>query len=234
MKPNSTVSSTLAIISKSKKKCAAMSLRPARRLAGMRIPPERSYSCDICGEQYSQPQGVSRHRRKAHNIPHSCLRCEFTWTRPCQYRVHLEKCHPDVNSDKILGKPAGSRRQSKVIGRDLPQHYYHTTLQSDQRSQAELQKQPMTPLMPEVAKVTHLPSHSVLPVADELLSEYEKPAITTHKYEDAHGLHFLGATGDAPSACSSTVERVNDLDISIRGGKIRLVHAIFICHIFDV
>lgn len=197
----------------------------------MRKASERSYSCYACGKQYSQPQGVSRHRRKAHGIPHSCLHYEFTWTRPCQYRAHLEKCHRDVNSDEVLGKPTGSRRHSKVIGRDLPQHFYPPTRQLDQRSPAELQQRRMTSLMPAVVKVTHIPSPSVLPVAtgNEPLPEYEKPTIsTTCKYEDARGLKFLGDTGDAPSlsACLFTEGRVNESDIAIQGGTIRLVHAI--------
>ena len=198
-----------------------------------KAPGRHSYSCDICGERYSQPQGVSRHRRKAHDIPHTCLCCEFTWTRPCQYRAHLEKRHPDVNSDKVLGKPAWSRRRSEVIGRDLPPHFYLPNIQRDRRSQAEPQQSPARPPMPAVAKVTPVPWSARSPVAHDLQPEYEDLAITTHKHEDGLGLNFLDAT-DVPSAFSSTEERVNDLDVSIQGGQIRLVHFILIRHIFDL
>jgi hypothetical protein len=104
---NFKVSSTLTEIMRRKR--ASVSFRPARRPSGIRGAPECSYSCDTCGEQYSQPQGVSRHRRRAHN-PHACLCCEFKWSRPYQYRDHLEKHHPHVDCDYILGKRAGSRR----------------------------------------------------------------------------------------------------------------------------
>ncbi len=43
------------------------------------------------------------------------------WGRPYQNRYHREKRHPDVDTDLVLGKPAGSRRGAMVIGMELPQ-----------------------------------------------------------------------------------------------------------------
>lgn len=115
-------------------KHADVSLQPTGRPRGT---PERQYSCDICGEKYAQRQGVFRHHRKAHNNPHSCLYCEFKWSRPDQYRTHLEKWHPDVDRDHILGKRAGSRRKSTIIGRDLLHPFPPQAIEPDKRSQAK-------------------------------------------------------------------------------------------------
>jgi hypothetical protein len=153
------------------------------------VTAERRYFCD-CGRHYSQPQGVLRHRRAAHNIPHSCfsLRCEFKWTRPCEYRTHLEKRHPKVNPAKVLGKPAGDRCRSTIVGRDLAPMEY------DRRSQAEPRQRPMTPPLPALAKVTHVPPPAMSPVAYDPQFEYAEPAVTTRKHdEDARGLEFVGA-----------------------------------------
>ena len=182
------------------------------------VTAERRYFCS-CGKGYSQPQGVLRHRRAAHNEPYSCfsLPCRFKWTRPCEYRVHLRKRHPKVNSDKVLGKPAGDRCRSTIIGRDLVP------------SQAKPRQRLMTPPLPTLAKVTHVPSPAVSPVACNPQPEYAEPAVvTTRKHEDARGLEFLGVV-DA-SAFSSTEEcaqSVNIWDISIQDGQNWLVHTFF-------
>ena len=176
----------------SKKKSTTVSLQPVGQPAGMREVPEHPYSCDTCGEKYSQRQGVLRHRREAHNNPHSCLYCDFKWSRPSQYRTHLKRCHPDVNHDYVLGKPAGSRRTSMIIGRDLPHHFFHPVIKLDRRSQAEPWQCPMAPSLPAVTKVTHLPSPAaILPVAYDSLPEYAEPAITPREREDAHSSEFL-------------------------------------------
>ena len=78
-------------------------LLPATRPAGMRKAPKR-YSCDICGKIYTRPQDISRHFLNVHNR-HSCLVCDFKWSRLCQYRIRLEKSHPEVDPDKVLRAP---------------------------------------------------------------------------------------------------------------------------------
>lgn len=124
------------------------------------------YICKTCGKRFSQSQGVSRHRRAVHNKPHSCFHsnCKFKWTRPCEYRTHLQKRHPNVNPDKVLGKRAGSRCRSTIIGRDLPQpRPQHFFLDPKQWSQANVSPQrPMTSPLPELVKITHVSQPDVL------------------------------------------------------------------------
>jgi hypothetical protein len=162
---------------------------------------ERPHSCD-CGERYKTRGGLSRHRRQEHNIPFSCFRCDFKWTRPVIYRAHLRACHHDVDCDKVLGKPEGSRRRSIIIGRDPPQLFPPPAIEPNRQSQAEPRQRPMTSPLPAVAKVTHVPSP---PVAYDPQPEYAGPAITMRKYEEARGLGYFGAT-DAPSAFPSIEE----------------------------
>jgi hypothetical protein len=61
------------------------------------------------------------------------LFCDFKWGRPEHYRNHLTKRHElDVAVvDEILGKPAGSRRRTTVIGRDLPQNVSPPAIKHD-------------------------------------------------------------------------------------------------------
>ena len=174
--------------------------------AGWRETPERPYSCDICSKRYSQRQGVSRHRRKAHNSPHSCcvLHCEFKWTRPDVYRAHLENRHSDVNPDNVLGKPAGSRRRSTIIGRDLPQDFPRPALEPDRRSQAELRQHPMTsPLPTQISSVDY-----------KSQNEYAEPAITTRRLEDGWGLDLFVPT-EASFAFSPTEKRAQSVNLDV-------------------
>ena len=215
--PNFTASSPLTEASK-KKRAAVSSLQLARRPTGMREAPKCSYSCDVCGKQYSQPQGVSRHRQAEHHSPHSCLYCAFKWSRPYQYRLHLEKWHLDVNPDNVLGKPAGSRRKSTIIGRNLPQHASPPPIEPDRQGQTE------SP--PAVANVTHTSRPAILPAAyfDPGL-ERAGPAVTTHKREGA--ILELPDASDAPSAFSFTEVRaqsVTDVGISSQRGQLWLAH----------
>lgn len=156
-----------------------VSFHPAGRTRGT---PERQYSCDICGEKYAQRQGVSRHRRKAHNDPHLCSYCGFKWSRPDQYRTHLEKRHPDVDRDHVLGKPAGSRRKSAIFGRDLPHQFLAPAIEPDQLSQAE-----PTLLLPAVEKVTDVCSPMAYPQFNYADTQ---PVIATSKHQGAYGLEY--------------------------------------------
>ena len=168
MAPDFTVSSTLTKIPIDNR--ATTSLQAEGRPTAMRGTPKLVYSCSTCGEKYSQRQGLSRHRLRAHGSPHSCLCCDFRWSRPDQYRAHLEKWHPDIDCDRIIGKPAGSRRRSKIIGRDLPCPRQCL----------------MMPSLPEVGKTTHI--HSAMAYGPQF--EHAELAVTAPKDEDAHGLKF--------------------------------------------
>lgn len=220
MTPNCTGLSTLTGISR--KKCAAVSLQPAGRPAGMHKALKRPYSCDICGKRYSQQQNVLRHQRNAHSNPHPCIvtGCGFKWTRPYVYGKHLE-CHRDsdyVDPEEALGKPAGSRRRSNIIGRDLPSP---SAIYPDQRSQ-EPRQHSMTQPPPAAANVTHVPLSAMSLVAYDPQPEHAEPAITTCIHEDARGFEFIGAT-NSPSVFSECAQSVNDL--SIQSGQTWLVHA---------
>ena len=193
------------------------------------VPPTPTsisrYSCNICGKKYSQRQGVSRHCQSAHSSPNSCLFCDFEWARPYLYTNHLKMCHPDVNADEVLGKPAGSRRSSTIIGRNFEQPGYPLVIEPGQWSRAEPRQRPMAPLH-TVTKDTHVPSSTKLPVAHNPQPELAEPTVMLQKHEESHGLEFLG-TPDAPSAFLSTeecVQSVSDFVISIEDDQTRLVH----------
>ncbi|KAF8485584.1 hypothetical protein F5888DRAFT_1640400 [Russula emetica] len=142
------------------KKRATASSRWSGRPAGAREALEQLFPCAICGEEYTQMQGVRRHIRTKHH-PSSCLFCSFKYGRPEHYRNHLTKGHELEVAvvDEILGKPAGSRRRTKIIGRDLLQNVSPPVIKHDRptRSLKPRQRRLMPPLS-SVAKVTHIPS----------------------------------------------------------------------------
>ena len=196
----------------------------ARRPAGKRKAPERPYFCDICDKHYSQSQGVSRHCREAHNLPYSCLHCNYKWSRPYQYRIHLEMWHPDVDADHVLGKPAGSRCRSAAITTRRDPHLPAPVTDPDRRNRIKPQRRPMRPL-PVVAKVTRIP----LPVAYDRQPEYAETKITACMSKDASGLELFGAT-DAPSADLSREVRAqsaNDVGTSVQCGPSLLLQPFF-------
>ena len=219
--------STLTDISGEKR--TSVSLQPAGRPAAARTrgAPELPYSCDACGERYSQLQGVSRHRRRAHNNPHSCLRCNFKWSRPYQYRDHLMKHHPDVDCDYVLGKPAGSRSRSTIIGRDLPHHFSLPAVElgqlgrRSQAAQAEPRQHPIAPPLSAPTKFTHASLPAISPTICNPQPKYAEQAIRANEFENAGGLkyQFLGA-GNPPSAFSSTGECVQSATTWIFPSKV--------------
>jgi hypothetical protein len=91
--------------------------RSLRRPAGImnrRVPMGR-YSCNLCGNRYSQPQGIKRHQREAHEAS-QCMYCrDFRWGRPYLLRGHLKKRHPEVNTDAALEEAMGMRRRATGI-----------------------------------------------------------------------------------------------------------------------
>ncbi|KAI0265258.1 hypothetical protein BGY98DRAFT_1181593 [Russula aff. rugulosa BPL654] len=68
------------------------------------------------------------------------------------YRDHIEKEHPGVNPDLVLGKAAGSRRKA-TVGREQ-----HFSIKHDRRIQAVSLRPPLIPPAPAAAKATHVPS----------------------------------------------------------------------------
>ena len=105
---------------KSRKKGEVESLHWSRLPADVRKALIRQFSCNDCGTEYVQRQGLNRHRREKHE-PSLCVYCNAEWGRPYEYRDHLEQHHPDVDRDMVLGKAAGSRCRSAILARRRPQ-----------------------------------------------------------------------------------------------------------------
>ena len=191
----------------------------------------RPYSCDICRKRYSQLQGLSRHHQAEHN-PHACLYCDFKWSRPYQYRSHLERRHLDVNPDDVLGKPAGSRRKSTIIGRNLPQHVSPPAIDLGRQTRTEPLQRPLMPPLPAMAKVTHVSLPPRLSVSyygpRPERAGRAGPAVTSHKREEAGVLELSDIIGpDVPSAGLFAEERAQpakDVGISIQRGQLWLAH----------
>ena len=141
----------------SRKKGEVQSLHWSRRPAGIRKACTPRFSCDDCGAKYAQPQGVYRHYRAKHN-PRSCAYCGDEWSRPYQYRDHLEKHHPDVDPDMVLGKAAESRRRTAFFARHRSQQYSPPTNEHGRWVHSGITRCP-----PAVAK----PSTVTLPPPDD-------------------------------------------------------------------
>ena len=135
-------------------------------------------------------------------------------------------CHPDVNADEVLGKPAGSRCKSTIIGRDLDHYVSPLAIEPDQGSQGEPRQRPPLPV-PAVTKVTHAPSSgsSTKPLAIVIHNPQFKLAqpafMLQENHEDTHGLEPLG-TADAPSVFLSPeecVQSMSDFVVSIEDNQ---------------
>ena len=72
------------------------------------MAPKRLYSCNVCGNIYTQ-QNVTRHYREAHERI-LCLYCDFKSSRRYEYKAHLKKHHPDVDPDVVLGQANSTRK----------------------------------------------------------------------------------------------------------------------------
>ena len=164
-------------------------------LAGRRKACKRRYSCETCGKKFVQRQGVSRHRQEVHGNPYPCSvwGCKYTWTRPYEYGAHLEEQHPNVNPNKVLGKPRGSHCRSRILGRDRPR--LSPGIEPDERSQPAYEAQP----------------------------EHAEPPVATRKHEDGRRLDLFGATNAPSAFSSEAcIQTVDDLAISIEGIQTRL------------
>lgn len=137
---------------KTRKKCAEMPSSSRRRPHG-RKAAKRPFSCDTCGKRFAQRQGLNRHDRAKHN-PSLCIFCDVKWSRPYQYRDHLEAHHPDVDPDTIVGKTAGSRRRAASLARCAPQ-------QQVSPPTTEIGSYPPMPLQPVVVKPPTAAPHAM-------------------------------------------------------------------------
>ena len=110
-----------------------------------------------------------RHYRAKHD-PNSCMYCGASWSRPYQYRDHLEKYHRDVDPDLVLGKPPGSRCRRATVtdtGRGQLQNPLPRVVGHDRQSQVAIRcPPPMLPL-PAVVKAPEI--HPVFSSAEELV-----------------------------------------------------------------
>ncbi|KAI0268430.1 hypothetical protein BGY98DRAFT_346926 [Russula aff. rugulosa BPL654] len=91
------------------------------------------FFCDDCDAKYVQRQGLNRHRQEKHECddsePSLCIYCDAKCGRAYEYREHLEKHHPDVDPDIILGKAAGSRRRTAYYARHRSQQVLLPTIE---------------------------------------------------------------------------------------------------------
>ena len=77
--------------------------------------PEGRYWCGICGRNYIQRQGVTRHQRDVHEVS-LCMHCRsFKWRRRHQLKEHLEEQHPDVDLAAALDEITRTRRKATKI-----------------------------------------------------------------------------------------------------------------------
>lgn len=175
---------------KSSKGHPATTSQSYRRKPGTRRAPKGPHSCDICGNTYAQPQGVTRHRREAHQVS-VCTYChKFRWGRPYQLRKHLKEQHPNVDPGTVLG-PIGSRR-SKVteIPKCSPRQRV-STLEHDRRGRDEPSLCPPALVSSEMEEVTLLSPSSVMSSLDyDPQPKPVEPMNTTQGREDPHDSIF--------------------------------------------
>ena len=208
------------------------------RAAGSSGEPEKQFQCTEpgCGNSYAQKQGLMQHYRAQHRTRQKCLYCKHRWNRPYQYRDHLKKAHELVEDDidKILGKPAGSRRTSKIVGRDQSKQLRPPAIMVDhgRRSPVDVRRRPLVP-RPAVAKITSVtvPPTSMSSVAHDLQSVFTEPTVMMKRHEYARRSEFLDASTYFSAVLPLAEVRArsdSDLNKSIHAGQIWSVHTIMI------
>lgn len=78
---------------------------------------KKSYSCERCDKEFTQLQGLNRHRREIHE-PKMCTFCGvFKWGRRYLLKEHLKKKHPELAQlniiDRVLAIRPSKRRSQK-------------------------------------------------------------------------------------------------------------------------
>jgi hypothetical protein len=127
-------------------------------------PSEDRYRCSICGSDFAQKRGVTRHHRDVHEVS-LCLHCSgFEWHRRHQLKEHLEEQHPDVHVPAALAEATRYRRRATMIKRRM---HFPPAIEYYRWSWGEHLPQPLTPPLPPVLEVTHVSSPAVSCVAYE-------------------------------------------------------------------
>lgn len=115
------------------------------------LKPDR-FRCSVCGLDFAQKRGVTRHYRDVHEVS-LCLHCSgFKWHRRHELQGHLEEEHPDVHVPAALADATRYRRRATMSkNRRQEQQYYQWGLN-------EPLPQPLTPPLPPAPEVTHVSS----------------------------------------------------------------------------
>jgi hypothetical protein len=114
-------------------------------------PSEDRYRCSICGSDFAQKRGVTRHHRDVHEVS-LCLHCSgFEWHRRHQLKEHLEEQHPDVHVPAALAEATRYRRRATMIKRRM---HFPPAIEYYRWSWGEHLPQPLTPPLPPVLEVT--------------------------------------------------------------------------------
>jgi hypothetical protein len=78
-------------------------------------PGEIRYRCSICGLDFKQKRGVTRHHRDVHEVS-LCFHCSgFEWHRRHELKNHLEEQHPDIHVPAALAEATRYRRRATMI-----------------------------------------------------------------------------------------------------------------------
>jgi hypothetical protein len=205
------------------RKCpsAASARSPLRPDEGREASPSQDrYWCSICGRDFAQKRGVTRHHRDVHEVS-PCLHCrDFEWKRRHQLKEHLEEQHPDIHLSAALAEATRCRRTATIIKSRLQgQNGSPPAIEYDGSSSGESLPQPPTLPLPSVIEATHISSPAMSCAAYDPQPEPTESTTTTRGHECPCELASLNAAY-AHVAFPSTKEHTsppNDLNGSFWG-----------------
>lgn len=155
--------------------------RSSRRQADVHDPPRRQHLCKICGKEYAQRQGLTRHHLAKHEAS-LCIYCrEFKSGRPYLrlLREHLERQHPDVDPNAAVevvkrnGRRATYLARGPAVSPPTPEH--------DRRIRTEFLLHPPIPSPPAVNNRSSVSLPAFPLAACEAQFEFTGPTIMKSK-----------------------------------------------------
>jgi hypothetical protein len=197
------------------------------------------FSCNKCDKQYTQPQGVTRHQREAHEISLCPICNNFRWSRRYQLTKHLKGKHPDINLDATLFKATRCRRKAtKKKRRPQQQQASPPAIERDRRSHRHGEPLPRSLMhtLSAVANDSHVSLPAISSMAYDLQPEDADKPVASCRREDARGLDLFDPTANAPSASPSAEERtrvVNDGGTSVHHEQIWLAYSSLVWHMIS-